>query len=87
MVVKKPHLWTVRLSAIFAVAMPLKIKVGQAADVTHTFYEDSVIPHKLQDGVCAVGQGEVQHKRRQQNASHLLHKQAGLQQTQPCSRI
>ena len=72
-----------RLGAILAVAVPLKVKIGQAADVTHTFYKHGVLPHKVQDGISAVGQGKVEHKWGQQDAGHLFHKQAGLQ-VKPC---
>lgn len=64
--------------AILAVTMLLKVKVGQAADVPDALHEHSVVAHKLQDGVCAVGQGEIQHKGGQQNTGHLLQEQAGL---------
>ena len=74
----EPDLGAVRDSPIFAVAMLLKVEVSQAADVPHALHKDCVVTHKVQDGVGAVGQGEVQHKRGQQYAGHLLHEQARL---------
>ena len=73
-----PYLRTVRHSSILAVAMLLKVKVREAADVTNPIYKDGVVSHKLQDGICAVGQGEVEHKGGEQDTGHLLHKLAGL---------
>ena len=66
--------------------MLLKVKVGQAADVAHPFHKDSVVAHKVQDGLSTVGQGEIQHKGSQQYAGHLLHKLGSLwHQGQPRS--
>ena len=45
-----------RHRAILAVPMLLKIKVGQAADVANPLHKDSVIAHKVQDGLGTVGQ-------------------------------
>ena len=67
-----------RHRAVLAVPMFLKIKVGQAADVAHSFHKDSVVAHKVQDGLGAVGQREVQHKGSQQDAGHLLQELGSL---------
>lgn len=75
------YLRAVRDCAILAVAMLLKVKVGQAANVAHALHKDSVVTYKLQDGLSAVGQGVVQHKRGQQYAGHLLYKLRGLHTT------
>lgn len=72
------YLRTMRDSTIFAVAMLLKVKVGKAADIPHSLHKDSILAYKLQDAVCAVGQGEEEHKGGEQDAGHLLHKLAGL---------
>ena len=72
------YLGAVGGSPILAVAMLLEVKVGQAADVADPLHKHCVVTHKLQDGISAVGQGEVQHKGREQNAGHLLNELTGL---------
>ena len=42
--------------AVLAVPVLLKIKVGQAADVADPLHKDSVVAHKVQDGLSTVGQ-------------------------------
>ena len=78
------HLGAVRQGPILAVTMLLKVKVGQAADVPHSLHKDSIVTHKVQDGMCAVRQGEVEHEGGQHYACHLLHKQAGLAHKSSC---
>ena len=78
------HLGAMRQGPILAVTMLLKVKVGQAADVPHSLHKDSVVTHKVQDGMCAVRQGEAEHEGGQHYTCHLLQKQAGLGHKSSC---
>ena len=72
------HLWRLRGGAVFGVAVAFKVKGTKGADVAHARDVHREVAHKGQDGGRALGQREVQHERREDNARHLLQKQQRL---------